>query len=158
MKYILASLMLLFPSLSYADDTRLQAVNSGTVASYAGAKTDLKMVVPVCSVDSNGVPKICGQPDMSKYATNDALANYLKTTGGNLIGDLYLKSGISAYICDRSNGCVNLYNSGNQTITWAGVGGLVVGGDGNIQGRVTDGGACQVDNSHIALFQQVIDA
>lgn len=146
MKYILAALMLLLPSLSYADDARLQAINSGTVASYAGAKTDLKMVVPVCSVDSNGIPQICAQPDMSKYVTTDVLSNYLKTTGGNLTGDLYLKSGISVYICDQSNGCANLYNSGNQTLTWTGVGGLVVGGDENIQGKITAGGGLSVVN------------
>lgn len=60
MKYILTFLALLIPASSYADDARMIATNSPTTATYAGAKKELPMSVPVCSVDADGVPQVCG--------------------------------------------------------------------------------------------------
>lgn len=59
MKYILAFLSLLIPVSSYAADARMIATNSPTTATYAGAKKELPMSVPVCSVDEDGVPQVC---------------------------------------------------------------------------------------------------
>lgn len=86
----------------------------------------------------------------SSFITSDALVGLLKTSGGNMTGDLYLNNGISMYACDKGSSCANLYNSGNQTLTWTGVGGIVVGGDANIQGKVTAGRGLSVTGAATA--------